>query len=167
MLAIVFRLHITSISFVLYKDTRKCSNLKHKMFGYLTIWNFSGTNVIFKSLRQICWLISGHPASSSFYHQFLGIVTLSNNKHTGVWSIKRLHSWNIKKQPKTHIMLGISFTPEIVTENSDMKIFYRKILIHKIKIFIPIIIDSSSVNIFADWYWNLCLISQENNSSWT
>lgn len=49
-------------------------------------------------------------------------------------------------------MLGISFKPEIVTENNDMKIFYRKILIHKIKIFIRIIIDSSSVNIFANWY---------------
>lgn len=60
----------------------------------------SGTNVIFKNLRQICWLISGHPASSSFYHQFLGIVTLSKNKYTGVWSIKRLHSWNKENNQK-------------------------------------------------------------------
>lgn len=54
----------------------------------------------FKNLRQICWLISGHPASSSFYHQFLGIVTLSKNKYTGVWSIKRLHSWNKENNQK-------------------------------------------------------------------
>lgn len=65
---------------------------------------------------------------------------------------KKVAQLEYRKQPKTHIMLGISFKPEIVTENNDMKIFYRKILIHKIKIFIPIIIDSSSVNIFANWY---------------
>lgn len=126
MLTIIFRLYITSISFVLYKDTRKCSNLKPKMFGYLTIWNFSGTNVIFKNLRQICWLISGHPASSSFYHQFLGIVTLSKHSTYQCMVNKKVAQLEFKKQPKTHIMFGItwirfSFKAEIVTENNDIK----------------------------------------------
>lgn len=49
-------------------------------------------------------------------------------------------------------MLGISFKLEIVIENNDMKIFYRKILIYKIKIFIFIIIDFFFVNIFVNWY---------------